>query len=56
MQSMTYVCVGYARWIKIASAYPAAPKQRGINKTDWIAIDQATYDACLDWRDYRRRR
>lgn len=43
------------RWIKIASAYPYSPacRVRGINKTDWIQIDRATYDACLDTRDYR---
>ncbi|MEO3434253.1 NYN domain-containing protein [Inquilinus sp. CAU 1745] len=43
------------RWIKIASAYPYSPaaKVRGINKTDWIQIDRATYDRCLDGRDYR---
>jgi uncharacterized LabA/DUF88 family protein len=46
------------RWIKIASAYPHSPahKVRGINKTDWIPIDRATYDACLDPRDYRPKR
>ncbi len=43
------------RWIKIASAYPTSPavRFRGISKTDWIGIDRATYDACLDRRDYR---
>lgn len=44
------------RWIKIASAYPYSPtvrKMRGIDKTDWIQIDRATYDACVDTRDYR---
>jgi len=43
------------RWIKIASAFPCAsnPKNRGINLTDWIKIDQATYDLCIDPRDYR---
>ena len=43
------------RWIKIVSAYPYSPaaKVRGINKTDWIQIDRATYDACIDARDYR---
>jgi hypothetical protein len=44
------------RWIKMASAYPFSPAVRGvrgINKTDWIQIDRATYDACLDGRDYR---
>lgn len=43
------------RWIKVASAYPYSPaaRVRGINKTDWIPIDRATYDACVDTRDYR---
>jgi hypothetical protein len=44
------------RWIKIASAFPVSPTSRnvrGIEKTDWIPIDRATYDACIDRRDYR---
>jgi uncharacterized LabA/DUF88 family protein len=43
------------RWIKVASAYPTSPavRFRGINKTDWCPIDRATYDACLDTRDYK---
>jgi uncharacterized LabA/DUF88 family protein len=44
------------RWIRIACAFPASPTSkntRGINKTEWIKIDRATYDACLDHRDYR---
>lgn len=44
------------RWIKLASAFPkspAVPHWRGIDKTDWIPIDRATYDACIDTRDYR---
>lgn len=44
------------RWIKIASAYPYSPAirgTRGINKTDWIRIERALYDSCLDSRDYR---
>ena len=32
---------------------PVVPKPRGINGTDWIKIDRAAYDACLDTRDYR---
>ena len=47
------------RWIKIASAFPVSPtsrNRRGINNTDWIRIDRATYDACLDRRDYRPKR
>jgi hypothetical protein len=46
------------RWCKIASAFPFSPtttNRRGINKTDWIRIDRATYDACLDPPDYRPR-
>lgn len=48
-----------ARWIKIASAYPSSPTSRntrGVNSTDWIRIDRATYEACLDLRDYRPRK
>jgi uncharacterized LabA/DUF88 family protein len=44
------------RWIKIASAYPSSPtsrNRRGVNKTDWIRIERATYGGCLDPRDYR---
>ena len=44
------------RWIKIACAFPFSPatvNTRGIDRTDWIKIDRATYDACLDHRDYR---
>ncbi len=44
------------RWLKIACAFPLSPtsrNRRGINRTDWIPIDRATYDSCLDLRDYR---
>ena len=44
------------RWIKMASVFPVSPtarNRRGINKTDWVPIDRAIYDACLDLRDYR---
>jgi hypothetical protein len=44
------------RWIKIASAFPVSPtttNKRGIPNSDWLRIDRATYDACLDTRDYR---
>lgn len=47
------------RWIKLACAFPLSPtsrNRRGINKTDWIRIDRATYDACLDPHDYRKRK
>jgi hypothetical protein len=45
------------RWIKLACAYPVGPRAttttRGIDKTDWIHMDQNFYDACLDPHDYR---
>lgn len=44
------------RWIKVACAFPFSPttkNKRGIDKTDWIKIDRAAYDACIDHRDYR---
>ncbi len=44
------------RWIKLACAYPISPttlNKRGINGTDWLQIDRAAYDACLDPNDYR---
>ena len=44
------------RWMKIASAYPVSPVSsngRGVNGTDWLKIDRATYDACIDPSDYR---
>lgn len=44
------------RWIKMASAFPVSPTSRntrGINRTDWIPIERAVYDKCLDPRDYR---
>ena len=44
------------RWIKVASAFPVSPtarNKRGINSTDWVSVDRALYDACLDPRDYR---
>ena len=44
------------RWVKVASAFPSGPNAsatRGVDNTDWIRIDQALYEACLDPRDYR---
>lgn len=44
------------RWIKVACAFPTSPtatNKRGINGADWIHLDRATYDACLDKNDYR---
>ncbi len=45
------------RWIKMACAFPVSPasrNKRGINGTDWIRIAKATYDLCIDRRDYRK--
>lgn len=45
-----------SRWIEVACAFPLGPKtrdRRGIEKTDWIKIERATYDACLDHRNHR---
>ncbi len=50
------ISVQQARWVKVACAFPLTPtteNRRGINGTDWIHIDRATYDACLDTKDYR---
>lgn len=45
-----------SRWVKVACAFPKSSisnNRRGINDTDWKPIGQATYDACIDPRDYR---
>jgi uncharacterized LabA/DUF88 family protein len=44
------------RWIRVACAFPlsaSASNRRGINGAEWIPIDQATYERCVDPRDYR---
>ncbi len=51
----------HSRWVKIASAFPDSPtrrnsNRRGVNSTDWIRINRATYDACIDPADYRPKR
>jgi uncharacterized LabA/DUF88 family protein len=46
----------YKRWLKVVSAFPTGPNastKRGIDKTDWLGIDKAFYDQCLDLYDYR---
>ncbi len=46
------------RWILVACAFPAGPNatsKRGVDRTQWIEMDQTFYDACLDPRDYRPR-
>lgn len=47
------------RFIEIASAFPFGPNasvRRGIDKTSWVKIDEATYNSCLDPYDYRPKR
>jgi uncharacterized LabA/DUF88 family protein len=44
------------RWIRIACAYPISPttrNKRGINNCEWIQMDRAMYDSCIDPTDYR---
>lgn len=44
------------RQLVFESHFPVGPgskSDRGIPRTDWMPIDKATYDACLDPRDYR---
>ena len=46
------------RFLMFESAFPVGPGsswRRGISGTKWVHIDKATYDACLDPRDYRRK-
>ena len=52
------IAANQGRWLKVASAFPSSPtsvNRRGINGTDWIRIDRALYDSCLDPRDYRQK-
>ena len=47
------------RRLVFESCFPVGPgsrSRRGIPGTVWVPIDQATYDACLDPRDYRPKR
>ena len=44
------------RTLVFESAFPVGPgsaSRRGIHGTNWVRIDRAMYDACLDPRDYR---
>lgn len=49
--------IAQQRWIKLASAFPSSPtygNTRGVNNTDWVRIDRALYDECIDPTDYRK--
>ena len=54
-QEVRSIASEYGRWIKIASVYPYEPgsDMHGVDKTDWIKITRAEYDACIDYKDYR---
>jgi len=44
------------RWIKVVSAFPfsqSSSNKRGIEYTDWIRIERARYDRCIDPVDHR---
>lgn len=50
------ISIQQGRWIKMACAFPHSPacsNARGINGTQWIKMDRALYDQCLDKNDYR---
>jgi len=56
VEEIKNIAVTQNRWIKVVSAYPLSPTSRncrGIDKTDWLHINRAAYDACIDPRDYR---
>ncbi len=47
------------KWIKLVSAFPKSSMSqntRGINGTDWVPIDSALYESCVDPNDYRKPR
>ncbi len=39
--------------IAAAALVSASTSTDGIYRTDWVKIDRATYDSCIDPRDYR---
>lgn len=46
---------GQNRRVQFESVFPSVPGRRnfGIDKTTWVRMNKATYDACLDLTDYR---
>jgi uncharacterized LabA/DUF88 family protein len=50
------ISMSQRRWIKLACAFPVSPtyaNTRGVNNTEWVRLDRALYDTCIDRRDYR---
>jgi uncharacterized LabA/DUF88 family protein len=59
VEEVRFIAGKQGRQVWVASAYPVSPTSlntRGIDKTEWIKITRADYDACLDPRDYRPKR
>ncbi len=59
VEEVRFIADKQSRPVWVASAYPVSPTSlntRGIDKTEWIKITRADYDACLDPRDYRPKR
>lgn len=51
------ISVEKSRKIAVFCAFPVSQdvprhKRRGVNETNWIQMDQALYDSCLDARNY----
>ena len=50
------VAASQNRTLTFECAFPVGPgsrSRRGVPGTNWVRIDRAMYDACLDPRDYR---
>lgn len=45
----------FKRWVFLESAFLVSPgrKNRGLENTQWREIDRATYERCIDLRDFR---
>jgi hypothetical protein len=59
VQEVKEIASEQERFITLACAFPSGPKatsKRGIDKTNWIEMDEAFYNACLDPHDYRPRK
>lgn len=59
VQEVRDISIETDRWLKVVSAFPYGPKatsKRGIDKADWVKLDEETYGKCLDPRDYRAKR
>ena len=58
VQQAKRIAQSQGRFRIFESAFPVGPgslSRRGIDGTKWLPIEKATYDACLDQTDYRRK-